>query len=615
MVLETAFVLLPDSDAAREAAQQVCALPGVQVLTHASGRPWVVGRWAPDRVRMSAVGQTRVAVAGFCPATGQELESVADRLRTVSELDAAARHLPGSAHLLASVGGQARAQGTVSGVRALFHAQLAGVAIAADRPDTLARLIGAGVDDEALALRLLTPQAPYPLRGRPVWQGVRQVHEGWYLLMERDGTARTARWWYPPEPDVPLREGALAVREALTAAVHTRVRAAAPAVSTDQSGGVDSGTVTHLAAHLAPGLLTVRNSQLDVGADDAAWAVRLNGHLPDAEHLLLEYGQSPTFFAGLDDGARLALGSEPPFWVRSGARLVDLAERVAARGSRLHLCGHGGDEVFHTATTCLHTLVRRHPWTGARCVQDRRALRHWPLWPTVRGLADRGSYPAWLGSLSGHLRDPLPSPSIPYLGWTLPLRMPAWATPEAFATVHDLLRHTAGTRPNPLGRDRAAHITAEFIQHGGATVRYVARLMAGHGVDYAAPLLDDHVIEAAMAVQLSERATPRRYKPLLTQAMRGLVPDDLLGRATKSDFGEDLFDGMSRHRSTLLDLFDGSLLARRGLINDTAVRSALHTGHAFTQPLQALEPTLACEVWLRTLSDRNLQPALTEGAL
>ncbi|MFG3256068.1 asparagine synthase-related protein [Streptomyces sp. NPDC048172] len=585
------------------------------MLTHASGRPWVVGRWAPDRIRMSAVRQTRVAVAGFCPATGQALETVADRLRTVSDLDAAARRLTGSAHLLASVDGQVRAQGTASGVRALFHARLAGVAVAADRPDTLARLIGAGLDDETLALRLLTQQAPHPLRGRPVWQGVRQVPPGWCLLMERDGTAHTKRWWQPPEPEVPLREGALAVREALTEAVYTRVRAAAPAVSTDQSGGVDSGTITHLAAHLAPGLLTVRRSQLDVGGDDAAWAAHLNGHLPDAEHLLLEYGHSPTFFAGLDKSARLTLSSEPPFWVRSGARLVDLAERVAARGSRLHLCGHGGDEVFHTATTCLHTLVRRHPWTGARCVQDRRALRHWPLWPTVRGLADRGSYASWLGSLGGQLRDPLPSPSLPHLSWTLPVRMPAWTTPDALATVHDLLRRAATTRPSPLGRDRAAHITAEFIQYGGATVRYVAGLMAGHGVDYAAPFLDDRVIEAAMGVQLSERATPRRYKPLLSHAMRGLVPDELLGRATKSDFGEDVFDGLRRHRGTLLDLFDGSLLAGRGLIDDAAVRAALHTGHAFTQTLQALEPTLACEVWLRTLPDRNRQPALAEGAL
>ncbi len=83
--------------------------------------------------------------------------------------------------------------------------------------------------------------------------------------------------------------------------------------------------------------------------------------------------------------------------------------------------------------------------------------------------------------------------------------------------------------------------------------------------------------------------------------MRGLVPDDLLGRATKGNYGEDTFEGFRRHRATLLRLFDDSLLARRGLIDEAAVRTALRADHAIAQPLQALEPTLACEVWLRSL--------------
>lgn len=614
MARETLFVLLPDGEAARGAAQRLCAAPGVQVVAHASGRPWLVGRWPTGAVRVASAGRVRVAVAGFCPATGQELTAAAGRLRDAAELDAVARRLSGSAHLLASAGGRVRAQGTATDVRAVFHARLDGVTVAADRPDTLARLTGTGVDDEALALRLLTPQVPHPLMGRPVWRGVRQVPAGWYLLMEHDGTARTVRWWSPPEPGVPLDEGAAAVRGALRAAVHSRVRAAASRISTDLSGGMDSGMVTHLAASLAPDLVTVRTPQLDTGGDDAAWAARVTGRLPDAEHLLLEYERAPTMFAGLDDGTRLALGSEPPFWTRSGARLADVAERVGARGSRLHLCGHGGDEVFHPPAACLHTLLRRRPWTGARYVRGRRSLSHWPLGPTVRGLADSRSFPAWLASLGGTLRDPPPSQFAPHLGWTPPLRMPPWATAEAVATVREVLGQAAHAEPRPLGRDRAAHSTVEAIQRGGAMVRYAAGLMAAHGVDLAAPYLDDRVVEAALAVRLHERATPHRYKPLLAQAMRGLVPGDLLGRATKGHYGEDAFDGLRRHRTTLLGLFDGSLLARRGLIDDTAARARLHAGHAFTQPLQALEPTLACEVWLRTLPEGDRPPLIAEGA-
>ncbi|WP_320777428.1 asparagine synthase C-terminal domain-containing protein, partial [Streptomyces sp. CRN 30] len=560
-----------------------------------------------------AAGRARVAVAGFCPATGGELTAAADRLRSLADLGAVARRLDGSAHLLASVGGRVRAQGTASGVRAVFHTRLAGVTVASDRPDTLARLTGAGVDDEALALRLLTPGVPHPLRDRPVWRGVHQVPAGRCLLINDDGAERTATWWSPPEPAVPLREGAPAVREALTAAVRDRVRTAGQVVSTDLSGGMGSGAVAHLAAGAGPRLVTVRTPRLDTAGDDAEWALRTTARLPDAEHLAPEYEGAPTMFAGLDAGHGPVLAAEPPFRVRAGARLTDTAERVAARGSRLHLCGHGGDEVFHAAAVSVHSLLRCRPWAGARLLRERRSPGRWPLAPTVRGLADSRSFSAWLIAAGGQLRDPFPSPFTPHLGWTAPLRMPAWASPDAVAVVRDALRQAAHEWPFPLGHGRAAHVTLEAVHRAGAMVRYAAGLTAAHGVELAAPYLDDRVVEAALAVRLHERARSHRRRPLLAEAVHGLVPEDLLRRSRAGDHGEDVFDGLHRHRAGLLRLFGDSLLAGRGLVDEAAVRAVL-ADHVFALPLRSLEPTLGCEVWLRALPAHAPQRASTEGA-
>lgn len=604
------FVVLPDSEAASGVAGLVCTPPGTQVVAHASGRPWIAGRWPAGGVRVAEAGQARVAVAGFCPVTAAELDTAAARLRRVEDLATAAAGWGGSAHLLASVGGRTRVQGTASGVRAVFHARVDGLTVASDLPDTLAELTGAGVDEEILALRLLI-FVPYPLRYRSVWRDVHQVPAGWYLLTERDGAARTVRWWTPPEPEVPLAEGAAAVREALTAAVSARVQAAGPVVSTDLSGGLDSGTITCLAARAAAGLVTMHLPQRDGDSEDARWTARIARELPAAEHLTPDYDQMPTMFAGLDGTTRMALACEPPILVRGGAQLIDAARRTASRGSRLHLTGHGGDEVFHSAPTVLHTLIRSRPVLGARLLRERRALGHWPLWSSVRALADSRSLPSGLVSAAARLRDPDPSPSVPRLGWTLALRMPAWATDDAVAVVRDLLTRAARDRPEPLGPGRAGHIAVEAIQNGGSAMRYMAALMAEHGMDYAAPCLDDTVIDAALAVRLDQRAAPGRFKPLLAEAMRGLVPEDLLGRATKGEYSEDIFDGIGRHRATLLELFDDSLLARRGLINPAIARGAIRTDHTFIQPLMALEPTLGCEVWLRVLPEHR--PLSTAG--
>ncbi|MEU0936032.1 asparagine synthase-related protein [Embleya sp. NPDC005971] len=616
MSVEAGFVVLPDCDNAAAAARILVA-DGGRVLAHASGRPWLVGRRLSGTLTTAAVGRTRLALIGHCPLDAGEAERALARTRDAAGLDALARRLPGSAHLVASLDGHVRVQGTLSGTRAVFHADVHGTPVASDRPATLAGLTGAGVDEEALALRLLTPFAPHPLSPRPVWRGVRQVPEDCWLLLAPDGTVRITRWWHPPPAELTLQEGAARMREALSEAVRTRVSAAADGItSSDLSGGMDSGTLTCLAADSHPGtLLTVRAPQLDPGGDDMAFARHLGDRLPGATHLLLDHEQAPTMYADLDRPGGFVLRDGPPAWVRAGAWFADIIHQVATRGSHLHLCGHGGDELFTPSPAYLHTLARSHPLLALRHARGHGALAHWPPHATARALADSRTFPAWLDDSARHLTAPAPPPFRPALGWTPPLRMPGWATPDAVRTVRAHTHRVAAEHPVPLAPDRGTHSTLERVRQAGAAIRYAARLTAAHGIDFAAPYLDDRVIESALAVRPDHRSTPDRYKPLLAEAMRGLAPDELLGRATKGEYGEDAYNGLRRHRATLLSLFEHSALADRGLIDDTAVRATLLGDHPTVRPLNALEPTLACELWLRELPLPHRPPlAATQGA-
>ena len=88
----------------------------------------------------------------------------------------------------------------------------------------------------------------------------------------------------------------------------------------------------------------------------------------------------------------------------------------------------------------------------------------------------------------------------------------------------------------------------------------------------AAPYYDDRVVEAGLAVRPEERITPWRYKPLIVEAMRGIVPDESLARQTKANGSGDEDPGLRRHRDELLALFDDSRLARLGLVDAAALR-------------------------------------------
>jgi asparagine synthase (glutamine-hydrolysing) len=604
---EACFIVLPDSDAALAAAEVLPYAP--QVVAHASGRRWLRGHWSDEDVTVLAAGHTRVAVIGCCPGTAMRLSSSVGRIREVGDLDRLASELPGSFHLVGSVTGQVRVQGSVSGVRRVFHTRVAGVTVAANRADLLASLTRAAVDEQGLALRLLSPSIPHPAAYGCPWQGVQALPEDCYLRIDSDGRSRAVRWWSPPEPVVPLAEGAPAVREALTAAIEARTQAGGT-ISADLSGGMDSTSLCFLAVGQGAKLLTARWQEVDPGSDDARWAERAAAELGGVEHLVLGHDELPAMYAGLTEtGADL---EEPYRWVRTRARVTYVARLLTQRGSRLHLAGHGGDEIFSVPPSYLHTLARTHPRIAADHLRGHRALRRWPLAATLRALRDSRSYAEWLAATAKDLTGPPPR-GLPFLDWGPAFRLPLWVTPQAADSAQELLREAAGTA-EPLARDRGQHETLQYLRIAGRAARQASRVMARAGLRLDVPYLDDRVIEVCLGVRMHERATPWRYKPLLVEAVRGIVPNAVLERATKGVFDADAHAGLRRHRTELIDLLDEPVLARLGLVEADALRRACLGPHPFTSSLVTLDPTLACEGWLRALNDVNwsVSPRLAE---
>src|SRR5215211_4327540 len=253
------FVVLPDDDSASSVAARLRDR-AAQQLSHVSGRPWLLGCWGEGAGMVGQGGDMRIAVVGQHAVMADDLVRAAGQVRVVSDLDRLAGSLVGSSHLVASVDGKVRVQGTVTGTRRVFYATVDGARVAADRADVLAGLLDAGLDEQRLALHLLEPHLLYPLAGQPVWGRVEQLPTDHYLVLDRDGH-RSVRWWMPPEPAVPMAEGALALREALSAAVAARVHGS-ELVSCDL-GGLDSTSVCCLAAHQEAKVVAYTAASLD----------------------------------------------------------------------------------------------------------------------------------------------------------------------------------------------------------------------------------------------------------------------------------------------------------------------------------------------------------------
>ncbi len=596
------LVVLPDCAAAAPVADTLQS-KAAQEISHVSGRPWLVGCWADDVVAVGASAAAKIAVIGQHAVTPDRLATVAARIREVGDLDELAHCLAGSAHITASVRGRVRVQGTVTGVRPVFYARIGGIGLAADRSDVLAGLLDAALDEQRLALHLLNSSMLHPLSGEPVWRGVSALAGDHYLVLGPGGEERSIRWWTPPEPVVPMRDGAAAFREALSAAIDARVRGR-DLVSADL-GGLDSTAVCCLAARSSPSVVAYTAGGRDPMAEDALWAGRTLAGFSNVEHHVIPDDRFPMLYEGLRE-ADDRLDEPSPIAVMRNRSLF-IPQQATARGSRLHLTGFGGDELLAGSPAHLHALLRSSPRLALRHARGFATQRPWRYRETVRQLADNSGYRDWLARAADQLTALPPSPDTPTLDWGTASRLPPWATPDAITAVRGLIR-TAARSAEPLAEGRGQHVELEGMRSTSRLVRHLGQMAGPLGLALAAPYYDDRVIEAGLAVRPHDRITPWRYKPLIVEAMRGVLPEVTLSRQTKDEGSHEVEVALRERRSDLLALCEDSKLERLGLIDAHALREVCSRPLPSTLQFDALYQTFACEAWLRSL-ERASVPA------
>lgn len=590
----TGFVVLPDVSGI-EPVYAAVPFMAQQKLTHSSGRPWVIGCWLAGEVLLATTDSVRVAVIGFCPITAARLSQLISQVRVLSDIDALAQVLPGSFHLIASIGPQTRVQGSLMGLRRVFHSRIREVPIASDSVEVLAAMTGATIDDQGLAVRVVCGgMVPPPLGERSMWTGITALPQDNYVVLESSRT-REVQWWQPPTPHESLDRGSEMLRDALITAVADR-NTGTGRLSADMSGGIDSTSLCFLAATNTPRLIAFRWGAADGGNDDEFFATHAARHLPQAEHLIVPHDQLPDVFA--EPGAFVDIEQPYPF-TRTISRIRYTAELLAANGSELHIAGHGADEQFSKLPGYLFGLLRRRPLTGVRHVRGHIALNHWATGAVAAHLISPDDVATWWRNQADGLVKPSRSRRYSSLGWSVvPLRAPDWVTGEALAAARDELYSTAECAC-PLAEDRGQHQFMAALRTTAPAYRQLALLYLSSNVQLHLPYLDDRVVEATLNVRLYERASPWRYKPLLAEAMRNIVPDAVLGRSTKGEYSKDTYIGWQRNQSAILEYLGDSALAAYGLIDTDVLRATLLAPQADNARYIALENLLGCEAWFR----------------
>jgi asparagine synthase (glutamine-hydrolysing) len=273
-----------------------------------------------------------------------------------------------------------------------------------------------------------------------------------------------------------------------------------------------------------------------------------------------------------------------------------LAAEARARGSRVVLWGHGGDE-----------------WLTGDSLHCGDMLRDWRLAAAVRQVrCDLRVSRIWGGG-GGRLRDAalwLLVPVVPRFIKTMirPFvrrEIPAWIRLD-FASRVDLAQRLRNDAARVCQFPTAAQrVIASNLESGRAVLEreVLDRFAASFSIEHRFPFHDRRLVEFALAIPEDQRWRGDQTKYVLRQAVGDLLPDTVRRRMTKAEFSY-MFSGMVEREGTG-DLFRTLRLAQEGYVDPAEVRQtyqrSLMTGG---RDLSAVWMILATERWYRAMFDR-----------
>jgi asparagine synthase (glutamine-hydrolysing) len=402
---------------------------------------------------------------------------------------------------------------------------------------------------------------------------------GAHLLRWRNGRIEIKRYWSPQPVEVPLRfeDAADELRELLRDSVRLRLRSDVP-VGTSLSGGIDSSTVVSLCSELAG--VHMRHaftaSFPGFSRDETPYARSVAADAGVVEHHVVE----PTVAEVFDDLDAVVRDQQEPFGSLSIYAQWRVMRAAREAGIVVLLDGQGADELF----------------AGYEGTNAGWALRSLSPVATIREVA-RGGFGAHdiaFAALAGRL------PSS--VGRRIRLRaMSPYVAGEIRAATARVVAvgDSWQARTSPLVREL---LLQTFHTSLPALLRYADRDSMAHGREVRLPFLDRRVAEFAFSVPTTFLYSGGVTKRVLREAMRGIVPDAVLGRRDKIGFEPPQAtwlssrDGMALASEVLLD--DGA--RARGLYNMAAISHDIRTGS--WRDHHAIWRAISVELWLRAFA-------------
>ncbi len=348
-----------------------------------------------------------------------------------------------------------------------------------------------------------------------------QLRPGEYAVF-RDGSFDRATWWrmeFAERASMGEDEALAGIRSLLEDSVRLQMRSDVP-FGAYLSGGVDSSSVVALMSRLSGAKVKTFSLtySADIGhkAEDQHFARMVSERYSTDHH---EYLLSPGEAA--DSVEPVLEAFDEPF---SGVTSTYFLTKLIAKHVKVALSGDGADELF--GSYLAHRL--------AQPLEVRRRLRQQNAAPSGTDLEMLKPFEQRLDYLDALLAD------SDEAGRRLSLHL--WDDAAKAGLVTDRFRALANrvkTRDLVAGvlrgagtddpLNRALYYDFETLLPD-QVLTFVDRLSMAHSVEVRPPFLDHRLVEFAATVPGRMKIRGGREKHILKEAVRGLIPDEILHR-------------------------------------------------------------------------------------
>ncbi len=488
------------------------------------------------------------------------------------------------------------------GVKPFYYAEVPGGFVFGSEIKAIlaSQLVSPAIDDDGLA-DYLTFQ--FCLGDSTLFAGVRRLLPGHCLALGSGRPLAIRKYWDldftvdPSRSEEDLRESLLAL---LRDSVRLELRADV-AVGAHLSGGLDSSAVCCLAAPLSAPPLHVFSGAFRGGPafDETRYARAVAAHIGARHHEVYPTAGDfvrvmPSLIYHMDEPAA-GPGLFPQFMV----------SELASRHVKVVLGGQGGDELFAGYSRYLVAYLEE-------CIRG-----------GIDGTQEDSRYVVTFGTIVDNL---------PQLQGYQPLMQHFWreglfepqhrryfrlidrSASLASLVTPDAFEPASGYRPFDRFRsifdeghavsyiNRMTHFDLKTLLP--ALLQVEDRTSMAVSIESRVPLLDHRVVELVASMPPRVKYQGGQSKHVFRQAVRGVVPEQVLGRKDKMGFPVPL-DRLYREepaRSFVLDTLSSARARQRGLFRVPDLDGLLGSERAFGRGLWGV---LSLELWMERFLDAS----------